>query len=218
MHRSLLKKITDSFWDFFTTPEEYQEKILRSIRSDRSGSKIDIAEILTLQRQINVGTWNCSSTLYNIVPHRMELVSKGGLLVTCWGYRSKKNSVRSYISAPGFLLEFAFENGRFNFFSDGVKIISGGDILSDKFQLLIGERQFSVTSPRSRSDWNSVWQKPSYIVIEELEKVVIRLLLQPYAENPKIVDSVNLECEVLGASELLAVASLAVILNARFIT
>lgn len=134
------------------------------------------------------------------------------------GISVKKNSVRSYISAPGFLLEFAFENGRLNFFSDGVKIISGGDILSDKFQLLIGERQFSVTSPRSRSDWNSVWQKPSYIVIEELEKVVIRLLLQPYAENPKIVDSVNLECEVLGASELLAVASLAVILNARFIT
>ena len=147
----------------------------------------------------------------------MKLHTQSGVLVLVSGFRSSDEHVSSYISAPGLLLEFEADSTRCVFQSEGNDLVVGGSIFGPEFELNARDRRFLVLAPNRRPEWNSAWQKPSHIVIQESGGEFCRLVLQPFRPNKLVVESHSAEALGLAESHLLSLLSLAVILNARFV-
>jgi hypothetical protein len=213
----LLTKLVRPLREFFIEPEEYRQRILKQLSQIRSNGGLSCEDLLTLHRLDDVQTWNVSSVLSKIVPHRMELRTQSGVSVVVWGFRSEGNRVVSYVSASGCLLELDSSDAGCVVRSGGRELFNGGNVLADSFEINFGERKLVVVAPRSRPEWNSAWQKVSHVVIQESGKEYCRLILQPFSGSNRVVDYVAPDSIALAEDQLLALISLSVVLNARFV-
>jgi len=217
MRGTILATLLRPLREFFIKPEEYRQRIVRELSRARLAGELNCSDLLTLHRLDDVSTWNVSSVLSHIVPHRMEFRTQAGLSLVVWGFRSKGNSVVSYVSAPGHLLELESNDKGCVFRSGGTDLFFGGNVLADSFDLNLGDRKMVILAPRSRTEWNSAWQKPSHIVLQQSGKEFCRLILQPFSGSGRVVDWFARDAPVLTDLQLLALLSLSVALNARFI-
>lgn len=217
MRGSIITRLLRPWREFFVKPEEYRQRIVQALSQPRSTGKLSCGDLLTLRRLDDVRSWNVSSVLRHIVPHRMELWTQAGHSVVVWGYRNKTNRVVSYVSVSGCLLELASTGEGCVVRSGGKVVILGGNILDDSFELGLGERKMVIVAPRSRPEWNSAWQRPGRILIQESGKEYCGLILQPFSGSNRVVDWFSPDAGVPTEQQLLGLLSLSVVLNARFV-
>ena len=215
MHQRFLKGIKKIWEFFFIKPIAYDRKILSEIPRCFEESDVSTSDILGVVRLESPSTWNVSSVLVHIIPHKMEMKAGSSKPFVIWGYRSKGKEVKSYTSCPGHFIELVASDGKHSFVEDGRMFASGGDIFAESFEFCTRRgRVLKIVAPTRVCEWNSGWQKPSHIIVMENDIQVARLIMQPFRDDVRAVESFSLNLEV---NETIALVSLAVVLNAKFI-